>query len=228
MIRLDKVSRSFTVGDQQVNALRDIELDIAAGDYVSIMGPSGSGKSTLLNVIGLLDRPSSGSYKLDGGDVTDLNDEQQARVRSEKIGFVFQSFHLVPRLTAAMNIELPLMLAGVSVAGRKARVKQLLEDYGLTDRADHKPDQLSGGQRQRVAIARATSMHPAVLLADEPTGNLDQTTGREVMALLEQLVVQHVALIVVTHDPVIGSRAARQIHMVDGQIISETKAQARE
>jgi putative ABC transport system ATP-binding protein len=228
MIRLDKVSRSFTVGDQQVNALRSIELDIAAGDYVSIMGPSGSGKSTLLNVIGLLDRPSSGSYKLDGGDVTDLNDEQQARVRSEKIGFVFQSFHLVPRLTAAMNIELPLMLAGVSVAGRKARVKQLLEDYGLTDRADHKPDQLSGGQRQRVAIARATSMHPAVLLADEPTGNLDQTTGREVMALLEQLVVQHVALIVVTHDPVIGSRAARQIHMVDGQIISETKAQARE
>jgi putative ABC transport system ATP-binding protein len=228
MIRLDKVSRSFTVGDQQVNALRSIELDIAAGDYVSIMGPSGSGKSTLLNVIGLLDRPSSGSYKLDGGDVTDLNDEQQARVRSEKIGFVFQSFHLVPRLTAAMNIELPLMLAGVSVAKRKARVKQLLEDYGLTDRADHKPDQLSGGQRQRVAIARATSMHPAVLLADEPTGNLDQTTGREVMALLEQLVAQHVALIVVTHDPVIGSRAARQIHMVDGQIISENKAQARE
>jgi putative ABC transport system ATP-binding protein len=228
MIRLDKVSRSFTVGDQQVNALRDIELDIAAGDYVSIMGPSGSGKSTLLNLIGLLDRPSSGSYKLDGGDVTDLNDEQQARVRSEKIGFVFQSFHLVPRLTAAMNIELPLMLAGVSVAGRKARVKQLLEDYGLTDRADHKPDQLSGGQRQRVAIARATSMHPAVLLADEPTGNLDQTTGREVMALLEQLVVQHVALIVVTHDPVIGSRAARQIHMVDGQIISENRSPVRE
>jgi putative ABC transport system ATP-binding protein len=228
MIRLDKVSRSFTVGDQQVNALRSIELDIAAGDYVSIMGPSGSGKSTLLNVIGLLDRPSSGSYKLDGGDVTDLNDEQQARVRSEKIGFVFQSFHLVPRLTAAMNIELPLMLAGVSVAGRKARVKQLLEDYGLTDRADHKPDQLSGGQRQRVAIARATSMHPAVLLADEPTGNLDQTTGREVMALLEQLVAQKVALIVVTHDPVIGSRAARQIHMVDGQIISENRSPAPE
>jgi putative ABC transport system ATP-binding protein len=228
MIRLDKVSRSFTVGDQQVNALRSIELDIAAGDYVSIMGPSGSGKSTLLNVIGLLDRPSSGSYKLDSGDVTDLNDEQQARVRSEKIGFVFQSFHLVPRLTAAMNIELPLMLAGVSVAGRKARVKQLLEDYGLTDRADHKPDQLSGGQRQRVAIARATSMHPAVLLADEPTGNLDQTTGREVMALLEQLVAQKVALIVVTHDPVIGSRAARQIHMVDGQIISENRSPAPE
>lgn len=221
MILLDKVSRNFTVGDQQVAALRDIDLNIAAGDYVSIMGPSGSGKSTLLNLIGLLDRPSSGTYRLDGGNVTDLSDEQQAKVRSEKVGFVFQSFHLVPRLTAAMNIELPLILAGITVDRRKARVQQLLEDYGLTDRAGHKPDQLSGGQRQRVAISRATSMHPAVLLADEPTGNLDQATGREVMNLLEQLVAQHVALIVVTHDPVIGSRATRQIHMVDGRIISE-------
>ena len=227
MIQLDKVSRSFIVGDQEVAALRGIDLNIAAGDYVSIMGPSGSGKSTLLNLIGLLDRPSSGTYKLDGGNVTDLNDEQQARVRSEKIGFVFQAFHLVPRLTAAMNIELPLILAGISPTERKARVVKLLENYGLTDRADHRPDQLSGGQRQRVAIARATSMHPAVLLADEPTGNLDQTTGKEVMNLLEQLVVQHVALIVVTHDPVIGGRAQRQLHMVDGQIISETKSSAR-
>ena len=222
MIRLDKVSRSFMVGDQEVAALRGIDLNIAAGDYVSIMGPSGSGKSTLLNLIGLLDRPSSGTYKLDGGNVTDLNDEQQARVRSEKIGFVFQAFHLVPRLTAAMNIELPLILAGISVAERKARVVKLLENYGLTDRADHRPDQLSGGQRQRVAIARATSMHPAVLLADEPTGNLDQTTGKEVMNLLEKMVAQQVALIVVTHDPVIGGRATRQLHMVDGQITGET------
>jgi putative ABC transport system ATP-binding protein len=222
MIRLEHVSRSFTVGDQQVAALRGIDLNIAAGDYVSIMGPSGSGKSTLLNLIGLLDRPSSGTYSLDGGNVTDLNDEQQAKVRSEKIGFVFQSFHLVPRLTAAMNIELPLMLAGIAVAERKARVAQLLENYGLTDRSDHRPDQLSGGQRQRVAIARATSMYPAVLLADEPTGNLDQTTGKEVMNLLEQLVAQKVTLIVVTHDPVIGGRATRQLHMVDGQIISES------
>ena len=228
MILLDKVSRNFMVGDQQVAALRDIDLNIAAGDYVSIMGPSGSGKSTLLNLIGLLDRPSSGTYRLDGGNVTDLSDEQQAKVRSEKVGFVFQSFHLVPRLTAAMNIELPLILAGIAVDRRKARVQQLLEDYGLTDRAGHKPDQLSGGQRQRVAIARATGMHPAVLLADEPTGNLDQATGRDVMNLLEQLVAQHVALIVVTHDPVIGSRAARQIHMVDGRIISENKLPARE
>jgi putative ABC transport system ATP-binding protein len=222
MIRLEKVSRIFKVGDQQVAALRGIDLNIAAGDYVSIMGPSGSGKSTLLNLIGLLDRPSSGTYFLDGGNVTDLNDEQQARVRSEKIGFVFQSFHLVPRLTAAMNIELPMILAGIPVPERKARVKRLVENYGLADRAEHRPEQLSGGQRQRVAIARATSMHPAVLLADEPTGNLDRTTGREVMNLLEQLLAQKVALIVVTHDPVIGGRAARQLHMVDGQFTDKT------
>jgi len=221
MIELSQVSRSFTVGDQQVAALRGIDLNIAAGDYVSIMGPSGSGKSTLLNLIGLLDRPTSGTYRLDGGDVTDLTDEQQARVRSEKVGFVFQAFHLVPRLTAAMNIELPLILAGIPAAERKARVAQLLENYGLADRADHRPDQLSGGQRQRVAIARATSMHPTVLLADEPTGNLDQATGKEVMNLLEQLVAQQVTLIVVTHDPAIGGRAVRQVRMVDGQITGE-------
>jgi putative ABC transport system ATP-binding protein len=223
MIRLEKVSRTFTVGDQQVAALRGIDLDIAAGDYVSIMGPSGSGKSTLLNLIGLLDRPTSGTYLLDGGDVTDLNDVQQAKVRSEKIGFVFQSFHLVPRLTAAMNIELPLILAGIPVEERKERVAELLKNYGLADRADHRPDQLSGGQRQRVAIARATSMHPAVVLADEPTGNLDQTTGKEVMNLLEEMVAKQVALIVVTHDPVIGGRAVRQLHMVDGQFTGETR-----
>ena len=224
MIRLENVSRIFTVGDQQVAALRDISLEIAAGDYVSIMGPSGSGKSTLLNLIGLLDRPTSGTYRLDEGDVTDLSDEQQARVRSEKVGFVFQAFHLVPRLTAAMNIELPLILAGVPVAERRARVAQLLENYGLADRADHRPDQLSGGQRQRVAIARATSMHPAVLLADEPTGNLDQATGKEVMGLLEQLVEQGVTLIIVTHDPALGGRAKRQVRMVDGQIISDVRS----
>ena len=221
MISLEHVTRSFAVGDQEVSALRDINLTIAAGDYVSIMGPSGSGKSTLLNLIGLLDRPSSGIYRLDGRDVTSLDDEEQAKVRSEKIGFVFQSFHLVPRLTASMNIELPLILAGIPPDERKARVEELLQDYGLADRTDHRPDQLSGGQRQRVAIARATSMHPAVLLADEPTGNLDQTTGREVIGLLEKLTEQHVALILVTHDPTIGNRAKRQLHMVDGQIVSQ-------
>ncbi|MDO8350805.1 MAG: ABC transporter ATP-binding protein [Gallionella sp.] len=222
MIEFKRVSRSFMVGGQEVAALRDIDLNIAAGDYVSIMGPSGSGKSTLLNLIGLLDRPSSGIYRLDGGNVTDLDDQQQARVRSEKIGFVFQSFHLIPRLSAAMNIELPLILAGIPPAERRARVTALLENYGLTDRAEHRPDQLSGGQKQRVAIARATSMHPAVLLADEPTGNLDQTTGREVINLLEKLTEQNVTLIMVTHDPAIGGRAMRQLHMVDGRITNES------
>ncbi len=223
MIELSQVSRIFVVGDQQVAALRGIDLNIAAGDYVSIMGPSGSGKSTLLNLIGLLDRPSSGIYKLDGGNVIDLNDEQQARVRSEKIGFVFQFFHLVPRLTAAMNIELPLILAGVAVEERRERVAQLLASYGLADRAGHRPEQLSGGQRQRVAIARATVMRPAVLLADEPTGNLDQATGKEVLRLLEQLAEQGMTLIVVTHARQIGERASRQLQLVDGQIVADTR-----
>ena len=226
MIEFSDVSRIFTVGDQQVSALRNINLNLAAGEYVSIMGPSGSGKSTLLNLIGLLDRPSSGVYRLDGLDVTTLDDGQQARVRSEKIGFVFQFFHLVPRLSAAVNIELPLILAGIPAEERKERVAKLVESYGLADRADHHPDQLSGGKRQRVAIARATIMQPAVLLADEPTGNLDQATGKEVMALLEQLVEQGVALILVTHDPLLGQRASRQVRMVDGQIVSDVRQQS--
>ncbi|MDO8312510.1 MAG: ABC transporter ATP-binding protein [Sideroxyarcus sp.] len=221
MIELQNVSRTFIVGDQQVAALRDINLHLGAAEYLSIMGPSGSGKSTLLNLLGLLDRPSSGSYLLDDGNVTDLNDEQQARVRREKIGFVFQSFHLVPRLTAAQNVELPMILAGIPVDERKTRVQVLMQNYGLSDRADHRPDQLSGGQRQRVAIARATVMNPRVLLADEPTGNLDRTTGWEVLKLLEGLLEQGITLVVVTHDAEIGARAKRQLHMLDGRIISD-------
>ncbi len=223
MIAFADVSRIFLVGEQQVSALRNVNLDLAAGEYVSIMGPSGSGKSTLLNLIGLLDRPSSGIYRLDGLDVTTLDDEQQARVRREKIGFVFQFFHLIPRLTAAMNIELPLILAGVAVEERRERVAQLLASYGLADRAGHRPDQLSGGQRQRVAIARATVMRPAVLLADEPTGNLDQATGKEVLRLLEQLAEQGMTLIVVTHARQIGERASRQLQLVDGQLVADTR-----
>ncbi len=223
MISFSNVRREFEVGDQKVAALRDINLELKAGEYVSIMGPSGSGKSTLLNLIGLLDRPTSGTYLLDGRDVTTLDDEQQAQVRREKIGFVFQFFHLVPRLSAAMNIELPMILAGVPLPERKERVAALLKSYGLTDRADHRPEQLSGGQRQRVAIARATSMRPVVLLADEPTGNLDQATGKEVMSLLEQLVAEGVTLILVTHDPGLGQRAMRQLHMVDGQIVGDSR-----
>ncbi len=223
MIELQNVCRTFIVGDQQVAALRDIDLRLDAGEYISIMGPSGSGKSTMLNMLGLLDRPSSGTYLLDGGNVTDLNDEQQARVRREKIGFVFQSFHLVPRLTAAQNVELPMILAGIPAEERKARVQVLMQNYGLSDRADHKPDQLSGGQRQRVAIARATVMNPTVLLADEPTGNLDRNTGWEVLKLLEGLLEQGITLVVVTHDAEIGARARRRIHMLDGRIISDER-----
>ena len=226
MIRLSAITRVFRMGDQEVRALNGINLDIASGEYVSIMGPSGSGKSTLLNVIGLLDQPNSGRYELDGSDVTDLSETERARVRREKIGFVFQSFHLVPRLTAAENIELPLMLEGIAPAERKARVDAALDAFDLRDRARHRPAELSGGQRQRVAIARATSMRPLVLLADEPTGNLDQATGKEVMALLEHLVAQGVTLVVVTHDPALGGRAARQLHMVDGQLVSDSRAKA--
>ena len=168
----------FTVGDEQVNALREVDLEIKTGEYVSIMGPSGSGKSTLLNMIGLLDRPDSGRYLLEGEDMTALDDSQQAALRRHKIGFIFQFFHLVPRMSAAENIELPMMLAGWPVAERKKRVEEAVKAFGLTDRARHRPDQLSGGQRQRVAIARATIMQPHILLADEPTGNLDRVAGQ--------------------------------------------------
>jgi putative ABC transport system ATP-binding protein len=222
MIELDKVSRTFQVGDQQVLALREVSLSVAAGEYIAIMGPSGSGKSTLLNLLGLLDRPGSGRYSLDGRDVTGLNEAESARVRREKIGFVFQFFHLIPRLTAAANVALPLLLAGVAPAERKQRVAQLLADVGLSERAEHLPSQLSGGQLQRVAIARAMSMHPALLLADEPTGNLDRATGREVMGVLEDLNQRGATLIVITHDQEIGARARRRIGMEDGRVISDT------
>ncbi len=221
MIELDRVSRAFQVGDQLVRALREVSLNIAAGEFVSIMGPSGSGKSTLLNLLGLLDRPDGGSYRLDGEDVTGLDDAAAARVRREKIGFVFQFFHLVPRLTAAANVALPMMLAGVTAAERKERVAALLADVGLSGRAGHLPAQLSGGQLQRVAIARAMSMNPALLLADEPTGNLDRATGREVLALLEELNRRGTTLIVVTHDQEIGARAGRRILMEDGRVVAD-------
>ncbi|MGA9993295.1 MAG: ABC transporter ATP-binding protein [Thiobacillaceae bacterium] len=221
MIRLREIERIFRMGDQEVRALDGINLEIAAGEYVSIQGPSGSGKSTLLNVIGLLDHVDGGRYELEDGDVTDLTEEQRARVRQEKIGFVFQAFHLVPRLTARENVELPLMLAGVALSERRSRVEQTLTDYGLIDRAGHRPAELSGGQRQRVAIARATVMQAGVLLADEPTGNLDHTIGREVIALLEKLNREGTVLIMVTHDPELAERARRKIRMRDGHIISD-------
>ncbi len=222
MIQFRHAQRLFTVGDQVVRALDDIDLDIAAGEYVAIIGPSGSGKSTLLNAIGLLDRLTHGSYLLEGTDVTRLSDDELARTRREMIGFVFQFFHLVPRLTAAQNVELPLILSDVAPGERRERVSEVLKDYGLTDRAHHRPNQLSGGQRQRVAIARATVTSPQVILADEPTGNLDHASGLDVVEILEKLNRNGITLLVVTHDPELATRAARQIRMVDGKIVSDT------
>ncbi len=219
MIELENIHRVFQVGEQRVHALNNINLTIKKGEYVSIMGPSGSGKSTLLNVIALLDQPSSGKYILNNQVVTELNDDQLARVRRENIGFVFQFFHLIARYTAAENIEIPMILAGISAKERRQRVTEALEAVNLQSRASHRPDQLSGGQIQRVAIARAMIMRPQILLADEPTGNLDSRSGMEIIELLENLNQQQVLLIMITHDEVIGRRALRRIRLIDGKII---------
>lgn len=218
MIELSEIHRDFLVGDQMVHALDDVTLTIESGEYVSIMGPSGSGKSTLLNLLGLLDRPSSGIYRLNKRDVTSLSDIEQAQIRNREIGFIFQMFHLIPRLTAAENVELPLILAGLPSEQRKSKVANVLKEIGLTDRSHHKPDQLSGGQRQRVAIARATVTEPNVLLADEPTGNLDHNSGQDVIRILEDLNEGGITLIMVTHDPEVGQRARRQLRMMDGRL----------
>jgi putative ABC transport system ATP-binding protein len=218
MITLRNVSRTFALGEESVHALRDVTLHIGRGEYLSIMGPSGSGKSTMLNILGLLDRPTSGTYELDGQDVTALTDEEQSRVRREKIGFVFQFFHLVPRLSAAENVELPLLLAGAHPDERREKVTRLLTEFGIEKRSRHRPDQLSGGERQRVAIARAMVMEPAAILADEPTGNLDQHTGREVIHLLEELNSRGMTLVLITHDTDLGGRARRHIRTLDGRV----------
>ena len=221
MIKLENINRIFEVGDESVHALQDINLSIEAGEYISIMGPSGSGKSTLLNALGLLDQPNSGRYFLDEINVTDLNDQQQADIRLHKMGFVFQFFQLIPRLSAAANVALPLILSGVPPNERQQRVEKVLQDLGIGERSQHRPDQLSGGQRQRVAIARATIMQPMIILADEPTGNLDRASGADVVDILEALNKQGMTLLVVTHDPDLGQRAKRRIRMVDGCITED-------
>jgi putative ABC transport system ATP-binding protein len=221
MIELNAIERTFQVGDQSVHALDNVTLTIRDGEYVAVMGPSGSGKSTLLNVLGLLDKPNSGVYRLGGIDTTHLDDNEQAQVRSAQVGFIFQTFHLIARLTAAENVELPMLLAGVPAKERVARAAALIAGVGLTDRAHHRPDQLSGGQRQRVAIARALVMKPNLLLADEPTGNLDSASGKEVVDLLEKLNREGYTLIVVTHDPLVGARARRRIVMRDGKVVED-------
>jgi putative ABC transport system ATP-binding protein len=221
VIELEGIHRRFQVGDQLVRALDDVNLRLDSGEYVSIMGPSGSGKSTLLNVIGLLDRPSEGRYRLDGHETTELDDDALADLRARSIGFIFQSFHLVPRLTAFENVELPMVLAGLAPAARRTRVAEALASLSLTDRGHHRPDQLSGGQRQRVAIARAMVMRPTVVLADEPTGNLDHASGAEVLAALESLNAGGITLIVVTHDDEVAARSRRQVRMRDGRVVHD-------
>ena len=218
MMELSGICREYTVGDQVVHALDHVDLTIAAGEYVSIMGPSGSGKSTLLNVLGLLDRPTAGTYRLQGEDVSNLRDDELARHRQEQIGFIFQFFHLIPRLTALENVELPLVLAGAAPRVRRARAAAVLESVGLQSRMHHRPDQLSGGERQRVAIGRAIVMQPAALLADEPTGNLDSKSGGEIIEIIEQLNRGGIALLIVTHDPAVGRRARRHLRLRDGKI----------
>jgi putative ABC transport system ATP-binding protein len=214
------------MGDEEIHALRGVSIEIQRGEYVAIMGPSGSGKSTLMNLIGCLDTPSKGSYLLNDKEVASMNDDELARIRNEEIGFVFQTFNLLPRATALHNVELPLVYAGVSGKVRQDRAKQALEKVELTSRASHRPNELSGGQRQRVAIARALVNNPSILLADEPTGNLDSKTGNEIMELFARLHEGGNTIILVTHEPDIAAHAHRAIHIRDGQVEKDAKRAA--
>ncbi|MET3999983.1 ABC transporter ATP-binding protein [Marinobacterium sp. MBR-109] len=223
MIRLQQLCKRYQLGDEPVQALDHVDLEIEAGEYLSVMGPSGSGKSTLLNMLGLLDTPDSGRYWLDGTDMTMLKEEARAAERNRRIGFVFQAYHLIDRLTARENIELPLVLTGTEPAERRPRVDELLTRLGLERHANHLPHQLSGGQRQRVAIARAVIRKPGLLLADEPTGNLDSHSGQDVIELLEELNTDGITLVVVTHDAAMGQRARRRLWMQDGRLLKDER-----
>ncbi len=221
MIRLEDVWRTYRVGDGEVNALRGVNLEIARGEHVALIGPSGSGKSTLLHIVGCLDRPTRGRYLLEGREAGALSEEERSLLRRHRIGFVFQFFHLLPRLSALGNVELPMLFAGAPAEERRERAARALEAVGLATRAAHRPDQLSGGERQRVAIARAVVMDPAVLLADEPTGNLDRHSALEVMELLEAMNRRGLTPVVVTHDPAIADRARRVVRLSDGEVLED-------
>ncbi len=223
MMELRGICRDYSVGGETVHALDHVDVTIQPGEYISIMGPSGSGKSTLLNVLGLLDRPTSGTYKLKGEDVSSLDDDALAAHSQQHIGFIFQFFHLIPRLTALENVELPLVLTRTPPRVRRERAAAILESVGLKARLDHRPDQLSGGERQRVAIGRAIVMQPTFLLADEPTGNLDSKSGNEIMQIVEKLHHDGIAVLIVTHDPAIGSRAHRHLTLRDGKIVGDRR-----
>ena len=225
MIALQHISKVYEVGGQPIYALRDTSEIIQSGEYVAIVEPSGSGKSTLLNVIGCLLRPSEGAYLFNGEDVSQLDDRALSHVRQHQIGFIFQSFHLVPRLTALGNVSLPMVFAGIPSSERQIRAREALEAVGLSDRAHHRPNQLSVGQRQRVVIARAIIMNPSLLLADEPTGNLDTHSGQQIMELLESLNAKGLTMLVVTHDPKVARRANRVIVLADGHIVKRLKGE---
>ena len=223
IIELRNVVKRYDMGEESIFALNDVSLDVGGNEYLAIMGPSGSGKSTLMNMIGCLDRPTSGEYSLRGRQVSDLTDDELAEVRNREIGFVFQTFNLMPRADAFQNVELPLIYAGVGARERRERALQALEEVGLSDRARHRPNELSGGQRQRVAVARALVNSPAILLADEPTGNLDTATGDEIMDLFDRLVEQGRTLILVTHEEDLGRRSQRILRLRDGCVESDEK-----
>jgi putative ABC transport system ATP-binding protein len=223
LIEVNRVKKIYQVGLERIEALAGVDLEIDNNEYIAIMGPSGSGKSTFMNILGCLDTPTEGSYSLGGRVVSDLNDDELARIRNEEIGFVFQTFNLLPRASAMQNVELPLIYGGVSREERRSRAFKALDEVGLTERAAHRPNELSGGQRQRVAIARALVNNPSIILADEPTGNLDSKTGEEIMSVLDEIHEAGNTVVVVTHEEYIAEKAKRIIRLRDGKIESDQK-----